>query len=71
MRTRYWIDDFQQVYLVIDSFKDLLEVTLNADFRPLCGELAQAADIDVDALELDDRIYAHGSQAYAAIRGNP
>src|SRR6201991_4753023 len=35
MRPRYRIDDYQQVYFVIDSFEDLLRRTVETDFAPL------------------------------------
>ena len=57
MRTLYRIDDFQQVYFVIDSFEALLETTLNTDFGPLYEELAQAADLGTDAIEPGDRTH--------------
>jgi len=57
MRTLYRIDDFQQVYFVIDSFEALLETTLNTDFGPLYAELAQAADLGTDAIEPGDRTH--------------
>jgi phenylalanine-4-hydroxylase len=65
MRTLYRIDDFQQVYFVIDSFEALLEATLNTDFGPLYEDLVEAGDLAVDAIEPDDRIYTRGTQAYA------
>jgi phenylalanine-4-hydroxylase len=65
MRTLYRIDDFQQVYFVIDSFEDLLEATLNTDFGPLYEDLATAGDLGVDAIEPNDRIYTRGTQVYA------
>jgi len=68
MRTLYRIDDFQQVYFVIDSFEALLEATLKTDFGPLYADLAQAEDLDVDAVEPDDRCHTRGTQAYARAR---
>ena len=65
MRTLYKIDDFQQVYFVIDSFEALLEATLNTDFGPLYEALAQDEDLVVDAITPGDRIYSRGTQAYA------
>ena len=65
MRTLYKIDDFQQVYFVIDSFEALLEATLNADFGPLYQQLAGAEDLEVDAIVPADKIYTRGTQAYA------
>lgn len=51
MRTTYRIDDFQSMYFVIDSFAQLLQETLEADFAPLYAELEGLADFsgfDVD-----------------------
>jgi phenylalanine-4-hydroxylase len=65
MRTRYKIDDYQQTYFVIDSFEDLLRQTLETDFAPLYAELEGAADIATDAVLPGDRVFTHGTQAYA------
>lgn len=65
MRTKYRIDDFQQNYFVIDSFEDLLDQTLNTDFGPLYAELAQLPDIEIEAILPTDKVYTHGTQAYA------
>ena len=65
LRTRYRIDDFQQNYFVIDSFEDLLDVTLNTDFGPVYEQLAGLPDIEVDTILPEDRIYTRGTQAYA------
>jgi phenylalanine-4-hydroxylase len=45
MRTAYRIDDFQQIYFVVNSLEKLLDATVNTDFGPLYARLAQAADI--------------------------
>ncbi len=68
MRTLYRIDDFQQVYFVIDSFDALLEATLKTDFGPLYEDLARAGDLSPDAVELNDVILSKGTQAYAHAR---
>jgi phenylalanine-4-hydroxylase len=65
MRTKYRIDDFQQNYFVIDSFEDLLDQTLNADFGPLYAELESEPDIEIEAILPGDHVYTHGTQAYA------
>jgi phenylalanine-4-hydroxylase len=65
MRTQYRIDDFQQTYFVIDSFRDLLDRTLNTDFLPLYGRLAGAEDIAPDEIVAGDRVIARGTQAHA------
>ena len=63
MRTPYRIDDFQQVYFVIDSFDDLLRQTLETDFGPLYAELADAPDFAIDAILPGDRVFTRGSGA--------
>ena len=64
MRTRYRIDDFQQVYFVIPSLHDLLDVTQN-DFGAIYARLADAADLPITAIEGGDVVLSHGDQAYA------
>jgi phenylalanine-4-hydroxylase len=64
MRTRYRIDDFQQVYFVIPSLEALLAATL-ADFAPLYARLEGAPDIPIAAITPDDRVLSRGTQAYA------
>ena len=63
MRTPYRIDDYQQVYFVIESFDDLLRQTLETDFGPLYTELADAPDIAIDAILPDDRVLTRGTGA--------
>jgi len=62
MRTRYRIDDFQQTYFVIDDFEDLLDKTLHTDFLPLYRELADAPDIEPDAIVKGDVVLSQGTQ---------
>jgi phenylalanine-4-hydroxylase len=69
MRTKYRIDDFQQTYFVIDSFEDLLDQTLNADFGPIYQELARQPDIEVALIQPSDHVYTRGTQAYASAQG--
>jgi phenylalanine-4-hydroxylase len=65
MRTRYKIDDYQQTYFVIDSFEDLLRRTVETDFAPLYAQLADAPDLETDALIDADHVYHRGTQDYA------
>lgn len=65
MRTDYRIDDFQQSYFVIDSFEDLMVRTLNTDFAPIYTDLAGAPVHATETLLPSDRIFTHGTQAYA------
>ena len=64
MQTLYRIDDFQQVYFVIDSLQQLLDDTLR-DFGPIYARLKNAPDLPVDALLPTDRVFTRGTQAYA------
>ncbi|TZG29238.1 phenylalanine 4-monooxygenase [Sphingomonas montanisoli] len=70
MQTEYRIDDYQQSYFVIDSFEDLLRQTIETDFAPLYAALDGRPDIAVDAVLPTDRIYTHGTQAYARDKNN-
>ena len=68
MRTLYRIDDFKQVYFVIDSIEQLKRETLQ-DFGPIYERLAGAEDIAIDAILPTDRVFTRGTQAYAARGG--
>jgi len=65
MRTLYRIDDFQQVYFVIPSLHDLLDVTTGTDFGPLYAKLSRMPDIPIAAIEASDRVFTRGTQDYA------
>ena len=64
MRTLYRIDDFQQVYFVIDSIEDLKRQTLK-DFGPVYERLQGSGDIAIETVLPEDVVYTHGTQAYA------
>lgn len=66
LRTPYRIDDYQQAYFVIDSFDDLLRVTLETDFGPLYQRLAGSVDIPIAAILPDDRVFTRGDQSHVA-----
>lgn len=68
MRTLYRIDDFQQVYFVIDSIERLKRETLQ-DFGPIYARLKDADTIPIDAVLPTDEVFTHGTQAYAAKGG--
>lgn len=68
MRTLYRIDDFQQVYFVIDSIEQLKAETLK-DFGPIYDRLKGADDIAIDAILPTDRVFTRGTQAYAGKGG--
>lgn len=63
MRTRYIIDDFQQVYFVIDSFRGLLDECYR-DFGPLYERMATASDIEPYALIEGDAVITRGTLDY-------
>lgn len=64
MKTLYRIDDFQQVYFVIDSIDALKAVTLQ-DFGPVYERLQGAETIAIDAISPSDEVITRGNQAYA------
>ncbi len=64
MKTLYRIDDFQQVYFVIDSIEELKAVTLQ-DFGPLYDRLKGAEDLPIEAVLPSDIVFTRGTQAYA------
>ncbi len=66
LRTPYRIDDFQQVYFVIDSLQALLDTTVNTDFAPLYAALADAPDYAIDAILPADHVYARGTQRHVS-----
>ena len=68
MKTLYRIDDFQQVYFVIESLDQLKRDTLQ-DFGPIYDRLQGAAPIPIDAILPTDRVFTRGTQAYASKGG--
>ena len=68
MRTRYIIDDFQQIYFVIDSFRALLDECYR-DFGPLYEQMATASDVEPHALIESDRVISRGTLGYFRDRG--
>lgn len=64
MRTLYRIDDFQQVYFVIDSLDRLLAET-QQDFGPIYARLKGAPDIPIADVLPTDEVFTRGTQAYA------
>jgi phenylalanine-4-hydroxylase len=63
MRTNYLIDDFQQIYFVIDSFEDLLNECYR-DFGPIYAWIGSASDIAPHELTESDQILSRGTLAY-------
>jgi phenylalanine-4-hydroxylase len=68
MRTLYRIDDFQQVYFVIDSLQALFDAT-QQDFGPIYERLKGAEDLPIEAVLPGDRVITRGTQAYANAGG--
>ena len=69
MQTDYRIDDFQQVYFVIDSFKELLDATLK-DFGPIYDYMSNTDTVyGLTDILVTDKIYTRGTQAYANAGG--
>lgn len=65
MQTGYRVDDYQQTYFVIDSFKQLFDETYQ-DFAPLYTELTSAKrEFGPAETTPDDRLLHKGTQAYA------
>ncbi|MEM7730738.1 MAG: phenylalanine 4-monooxygenase [Pseudomonadota bacterium] len=65
MRTDYRIDDFQQLYVVIDSFEQLLDAT-QQDFGPIYNRLARDTTMHgVTDLLNSDSVLTRGTQNYA------
>ncbi len=69
MRTLYRIDDFQQVYFVIPSLQNLLDVTVGTDFGPLYAKISHRPDIPIAAIEPSDKVFTRGTQEYARCGG--
>ena len=60
MRTRYVIDDFQQIYFVISSFESLLEQCYQ-DFAMLYERLEALPDIEPRELVVGDEVITTGT----------
>jgi phenylalanine-4-hydroxylase len=70
MRTRYVIDRFQEVYFVIDDFRQLFDAT-RPDFTPIYREIALLPDLDPAALLPEDRLVAERARAERAKKNGP
>ena len=64
LRTPYRIDDFQQVYFVIDSLEALLDTTVSTDFAPIYAALEDASDHAIDAILPADHVFSRGTQRH-------
>lgn len=69
METDYRIDDFQQVYFVINSFQELFDAT-QQDFGPIYDYMSNS-DLMYEITEIlpSDHVYNVGTQAYAKSGG--
>lgn len=65
MCTNYRIDDFQEVYFVLDSLQDLLELA-TIDFAPVYRRVRMREELGPGDLLPGDRVLTRGSGAYAA-----
>jgi phenylalanine-4-hydroxylase len=63
MRTKYLIDDFQQIYFVIESFEKLLDDCYQ-DFAPIYQRIGTATDIEADEVLDGDDVVTRGTLAY-------
>lgn len=63
MRTEYRIDDYQEVYFVIDSFDELFDATLQ-DFAPIYKSLETASVLLPHDIESNDLIISRGDKSY-------
>jgi phenylalanine-4-hydroxylase len=63
MRTKYVIDDFQEIYFVVDSFEKLLQECYQ-DFGPLYERMKTASDIAPDQLIEGDEVISRGTLDY-------
>ncbi len=65
MRTHYRIDDFQEIYFVLDRLSDLLALA-RVDFEPLYHQVAGLPEFQPADLAPTDHVLHTGTRAYAA-----
>ena len=63
MRTNYRIDDFQEVYFVLDSLEDLLQLA-RIDFAPVYDRVGKASELQPGDVLATDRVVFRGSGRY-------
>lgn len=63
MRTKYIIDDFQQIYFVIESFEDLV-AACKQDFGDVYDALRELPEIEANELHDGDDVIHSGTMAY-------
>ena len=65
MTTDYRIDDFQQTYFAIDSYKQLFDTTVETDFAPLYDKMKGVYSHKPEDILPTDDLITKGSQAYS------
>lgn len=60
LRTRYRIDDFQETYFVIDSYRQLFDATL-PDFTPHYEALKTLPELEPGMVLASDRVFTRGT----------
>lgn len=63
MRTRYRIDDFQEIYFVLRDLDELLNLAA-IDFSPFYDRATQAPELDPGELLPDDAVRQRGDNSY-------
>ena len=69
MVTDYRIDDFQQTYFAIESYKQLFDATVETDFAPLYDKMQGAFQFKPEDVTPTDRLIDKGTQSYAKAGG--
>lgn len=69
MRTNYRIDDFQEVYFVLDDLQDLLALA-NTEFAPYYARLDQGPNYEPGDILTSDALAQRGTGTYHATRQN-
>ena len=64
LQTHFQIDDFQDNYFIIDSFKQLFDETYE-DFTPLYAALADKPEYEPGVLVPGDAVVHEGTGTYA------
>lgn len=67
MRTNYRIDDFQEVYFVLNALDDLLELA-TVDFAPVYQRVGALPELQPGDIAPQDRIWQRGTGAHHAAR---
>jgi len=70
MRTKFWIDDFQENYFVIDSFEQLFDAT-KPDFTPIYEDLQGLPPLGPGNIDPTDDLITKGTQDYAKSKAPP